>query len=233
MEESKTSPSKQGAEPRQSLRERQRSLTRQALLDGAREAFAQKGYADITIDEIAERAGTSRGTFYLYFSKGSVLAELITEAFFTARGPGTPATLFGELSDAAPYTVESLAAWVEAYIDTWRDHATLFRAWMEGDAVDSEVQAMTDRRINRAVRAISRILVEVREAAGIAYDADALMARARLMDNQLQYFCFLVVVHGIDVELKLHARAIAELWYCAIFAIADDARGSGTTMRLI
>ena len=224
------SPSEE-SQPRQSLRERQRSLTRQALLDGAREAFAGKGYADITIDEIAERAGTSRGTFYLYFSKGSVLAELIAEAFFTARGPGSQATLFGELSDAAPYTVESLTTWIEAYIATWQKHATLFRAWMEGDAVDSEVRAMTDRRINRAMRAIARILVEVRDDAGLAYVEEDLMARARVMDVQLQYFCFLVVVHGIDVDLKMHARAIAEQWYCGIFAtpVTTDGR---TEMRL-
>ena len=60
--------SSEKAPARQSLCERQRSLTREALLAGAAEAFAESGYSDVTIDHIAARAGTSRGTFYLYFS---------------------------------------------------------------------------------------------------------------------------------------------------------------------
>lgn len=40
---------------------------RQAIIEAARNIFAQKGYEDTTIAEIAEEAGVAVGTVYLYF----------------------------------------------------------------------------------------------------------------------------------------------------------------------
>jgi AcrR family transcriptional regulator len=40
---------------------------RQAIIEAARNIFAQKGYEDTTIAEIAEAAGVAVGTVYLYF----------------------------------------------------------------------------------------------------------------------------------------------------------------------
>ena len=40
---------------------------RQAIIEAARDIFAQKGYEDTTIAEIAEAAGVAVGTVYLYF----------------------------------------------------------------------------------------------------------------------------------------------------------------------
>lgn len=38
------------------------------ILDAARRVFARGGYADTTVDQIAEEAGVAKGTVYLYFS---------------------------------------------------------------------------------------------------------------------------------------------------------------------
>ncbi len=48
------------------VREETRSK-RQAIIEAARSIFAQKGYEDTTIAEIAEAAGVAVGTIYLYF----------------------------------------------------------------------------------------------------------------------------------------------------------------------
>lgn len=207
---------------RSTLRERQRSLTRQALLDGALEVFSEKGYADVTIDEIAERAGTSRGTFYLYFTKGSVLAELIGNAFHVSIGSSTSTALLSEMRDAAPYTVDSLADFIRGYVSTWKKHQPIVRAWMEGDAIDPEVRAQTERRVARAVEVLTAVLVETREALGVPVDQEELRARATLMDLQLQYFCFYVIVRGLAVEVEAGIRAMAEQWYCAIFGVIES-----------
>lgn len=59
------------------LRERRKGLTRQALQEAALSAFAAHGYVSVSIDDIAQRAGTSRSTFYLHFSgKADVLRAL-------------------------------------------------------------------------------------------------------------------------------------------------------------
>jgi AcrR family transcriptional regulator len=48
-------------------REESRALTRRRLLDSASEVFADKGFHGASVEEIAERAGFSRGAFYSNF----------------------------------------------------------------------------------------------------------------------------------------------------------------------
>lgn len=56
------------------LRERKRQQTRQALISAAMRLFADKGYEETTVAEIAAAAGVSTMTFFNYFaSKDEVL----------------------------------------------------------------------------------------------------------------------------------------------------------------
>jgi len=57
-------------DPSLSRRERERKRRRQAMLDAARTVFAERGYANATLDEIAERAEFGKGTLYNYFERG-------------------------------------------------------------------------------------------------------------------------------------------------------------------
>lgn len=50
-----------------SLRERKRSDTYRALHDAAADLVLDRGLAQVTVDEIAERAGVSQRTFFNYF----------------------------------------------------------------------------------------------------------------------------------------------------------------------
>lgn len=51
------------------------------LLDAALELFTQKGFAETRVEEIAVRAGVSKGTVYLYFaSKEEVLYAIVRRA---------------------------------------------------------------------------------------------------------------------------------------------------------
>lgn len=50
--------------------------TRQLLFKTAIKLFAEKGYYNVSVDEIVERAGTSKGAFYTHFkSKDMVIME--------------------------------------------------------------------------------------------------------------------------------------------------------------
>lgn len=62
--------------PKLGLRERKQKLTKDAIWDAAIDLFAEKGFDDTTIDEIAEAAFVSRRSFFRYFeSKNDLMAH--------------------------------------------------------------------------------------------------------------------------------------------------------------
>jgi AcrR family transcriptional regulator len=59
-----------------------RNATEEAILDAAREALAEKGFAALTMDAIARKAFVSRTAVYFYFpNKRAVVDRLIQQAF--------------------------------------------------------------------------------------------------------------------------------------------------------
>jgi AcrR family transcriptional regulator len=62
------------------LREQHQANTRTAILDAARELFAQEGVAGVSMRRLAEKIGYTPRTIYLYFAdKDDLLSELIEE----------------------------------------------------------------------------------------------------------------------------------------------------------
>lgn len=59
---------------------------RQDILIAARAVFEAKGYAEATVDEIAARAGVSKGSIYNYFaSKSDILRNVLADALESGR----------------------------------------------------------------------------------------------------------------------------------------------------
>ena len=61
-------------------REQQKEAKRLALIDAALAVFSRVGYAAAKIDDVAEEAGVSKGTVYLYFESKEALFEAMVKA---------------------------------------------------------------------------------------------------------------------------------------------------------
>ena len=66
-------------------RRRRKQARPQELLDAALELFVEKGFAATRIEEVALRAGVSKGTLYLYYSSKEELLKAVISHHLSAR----------------------------------------------------------------------------------------------------------------------------------------------------
>ncbi len=84
------------ARPQPTRRERERLARRQYIIDAATSVFARRGYADTTLDEVAERAEFGKASLYSYFAtKEELFGEVIATSFGAVRDIAA-STLAGE-----------------------------------------------------------------------------------------------------------------------------------------
>ena len=58
--------------------------TRERLLDAAQAGINERGFAGTSIDQIIERAGVTKGTFFYHFKSKNELARALIERFAAA-----------------------------------------------------------------------------------------------------------------------------------------------------
>lgn len=111
-----------------SRRHRERSARRQAILSAAIAVFGEKGFAEATMDEIAERAEFGKGTLYNYFEDKQALLL----ATFESAYDGLVALVEDYFADPS---VESLVAsdpraafhgFISFLTSFFRDHHAVF-----------------------------------------------------------------------------------------------------------
>src|ERR1700757_4185884 len=72
-------------EPRPDTRRRRKAERPQEILEAAFTEFSRHGYATTTLDQIAERAGVTKGTIYVYFeNKEHLFISMVREVTKTA-----------------------------------------------------------------------------------------------------------------------------------------------------
>jgi AcrR family transcriptional regulator len=194
------------------LREAKRELTRRRLVAAATAAFESKHYADVTVDDISDRAGISRATFYLYYSsKAKILLDCLDEF-----NDGL-SELWDQFAGIEKPTVPALEGWLISYIDLYAKHKPLLAAVHEAEAFEPEFR-------DNVVETVKDTVSRWRQLGVISADAepgDDIELRVLLFSAQIQRFLYLWIIHGIEVNREKAIRKLAEQWY-DIFASAGS-----------
>jgi AcrR family transcriptional regulator len=124
------------ARQRGTLRDEQKLATRARLLAAGRAVFEEFGYAAATVDEITDRIGASRGTFYFHFSGKSEVMKEIAKDLVLQAGP-----MYASLDKAlSTGSYDSLRAWLRNTIDVQLKYRRFNIAYEEACAIDSEIR---------------------------------------------------------------------------------------------
>jgi AcrR family transcriptional regulator len=122
-----------------SMREQQRAFTRRRLMEVAQRLFAEQGYPDTTVDDIARAAGASRATFYLHFkSKSELMAASIDESVPIAVE--TYRVLEQLLVKGGPQLPGQLREWLAEWLVRWTDGAQASHATLQATMLEPEVE---------------------------------------------------------------------------------------------
>ncbi|MFE6977929.1 TetR/AcrR family transcriptional regulator [Streptomyces sp. NPDC057682] len=147
------------------LREAQKRMTRRLLLESGLELFKTKGYAVTTVDDIATAAGTTRATFYAYFSSRSELMqalidEQLNEALQRVGSPEHGSTALGLVATVADGSPEAIAAWLGRTADSWPAIRPIIRIGRDAAVVDPDLTDLVERWLEEAVSDIEDGLTE-------------------------------------------------------------------------
>jgi AcrR family transcriptional regulator len=133
--------------------------TMERLRAAARQAFDELGWQGTRVQDIAERAGVSHGTFYTYYdNRNAVLVDLVTD---TMAAFIELASQPWEGSDAR----SALEKVIGGFLDTYQADAGVMRTWLQASREDPEFGALYLDLRQRFVDRITEQLDAVVDAA--------------------------------------------------------------------
>ncbi len=181
--------------------------TRERLLAGAREAFAERGFASTRVADIVRLAGTSHGTFYTYFDdKRDVLLALTEEAAGAIYGAAVAPLAKGQPGSAREAIRARMAVFFRAYSEWW----DVVRTWDHASAIHPEVDEMRARIRGSIVEQLCRVLALQRECGRVDRGLDPEIA-AIALTAMVEEFASRWLALGRTVGAT-EISQLAELW---------------------
>ncbi|HWD50736.1 MAG TPA: TetR/AcrR family transcriptional regulator [Rhizomicrobium sp.] len=137
--------------------QRRKQARPQEILDAALAAFAAKGFAATRMEDIAERAGVTKGTIYLYFeSKEAVFKSLVRESIGGQIEQVTKsiAAFEGKASDLLRFVLTTLNNFLQT-----SDRAVLPKIFLaEAGNFPELLRFYREEIIDRGLRAMSGVV---------------------------------------------------------------------------
>ena len=139
-------------------------LTRSRLLESALDVFSERSFADVTLGEIAERVGMTRGALYWHFkNKNDIFLKLVAEICLDAERQfsekyGEPKTL----ADLRDHYKRRLVP-PDKNDRFMKIHALMLRRFEWPEEVQSNIFNILKDQIKREKKMVNEILLKSRE----------------------------------------------------------------------
>lgn len=195
---------------RGTLRDEQKRATRAKLVDAARTLFEERGYAAVTVDDIASVVGCSRATFYVHFPSRVEMLKTIGAAGMATSALASYMDL-DEVLDSGSRA--EFTAWLEQSFDWFDENKRLLPAWDEAVALEPEFRITARDGISGLPDAMPKYL-----ARWPADKQDEARLRVELLVTQLERFFTRWAVQGtIDVTRAQAAEVLTDIWFPALY----------------
>jgi len=195
-----------------SLREAQKQLTRDVIVERALELFTEKGYAATTIDEIAAAAGTTRVTFYAYYPTRSDLMRdfmaRVNAVLDRAAGPDRGSTAAELVDVVRAGELAGILAWLESRAALWPVFRPYLDVLEEAAAIDREVRALVEGWHEEVISDLVRGM----ELAG-RFPAETHHIRGTLAFTSLDYVATLWTRRKFEPNREHALEVLADNWY--------------------
>jgi AcrR family transcriptional regulator len=194
---------------RGNLRQVQRELTRERLVESALTLFASAGYVSTTVDEITTAAGATRATFYLHFrSKADVLVDAMIR-LDAAYEPVFNALVRWARSPSR----QAIRGWLDDTVEVWAGTRRVAVAIAEAALLEPRVQEARQATFDRGVELLATGLRE-----GGSWGAEQARVRAVLLYAQLDGLFVRWAAQGWESDREDSLGVLTDMW-CAALAL--------------
>ena len=191
---------------RGSLRAKQKEFTRERFLTAARQIFMERGYVNVTVDDIADGAGASRATFYAYFrSKTNVALALLDEG--EARAVASYAELDQIMTGPGDLREARMREWLRHGLKSWRKWQKYSLAMWQAATIEPEV----GERVLASSRKYTTAMTETFKHVN-AKERKRAQERMMMLELMFARLMYLAAHHDLPVGEDTMLDFMTELW---------------------
>ena len=191
---------------RDSLRTQQKEFTRARFLGAAQQIFMERGYVDVTVEDIADGAGASRATFYAYFHSKTDLAIALLEEVET-RALASYSDLDEIMAGPEDMRVQRLQEWLKRALRSWKKWRKYSLAMWQAAALEPEIE-------KRVVKSSQTYLLAMKATMGKINPKDRERVGERIMMVELmtERLFYLAAHHDMPINDETLLEFMAEIW---------------------
>jgi AcrR family transcriptional regulator len=162
--------------------------TRSAIIGAAREVLLEKGYAATRVEDIVQRAGISRPTFYRHFKDKFEVAR----AYHAMSGDETLGP-WGALASVDMNDLAAIRRWIESLLDTFAERRDELMVWSEMSAIEPNYLMRVPRQMPALIEMLGKSIPAFAsaqaEAPAEGRDPGPVWVEAYLLLEHLSYYC--------------------------------------------